>query len=67
MGSTGRIADAEYLNVVSQFAEGGCCRCASKTGSYYDDLEFSAVVGADKVDFRLALGPFFGKRSVRNF
>ena len=67
MRATRRIADAEYLDVVSQFAERSGGRSAAQAGAYDDDVEFSLVGGADHLDRRLMLAPFFGQRPLRSF
>ena len=67
MRATRRIADAEYLDVVSQLAERSGGRSAAQAGAYDDDVEFSLVGGADHLDRRLMLAPFFGQRPLRSF
>ena len=61
------VADAENLDVVAEFAQGGGCRRAAETGTDHDDLKLSLVVGTHETDFRLAPGPFALKGSCRNF
>ena len=61
-----RIADAENLDIVAEFAESGGSRSSAETGSDYDYFKFPFVVRTDKTNFRLTFGPFFSQRSVRN-
>ena len=61
------VADAENLDIVAEFAQGGGCRRAAETGTDHDDLKLSLVVGTHETDFRLAPGPFALKGSCRNF
>ena len=61
-----RVADTEYLHIVTELAQGSGCRRSAQTGTHYNDLQFPFVVGTDKMNLGFTLGPFFGKRSVRN-
>ena len=65
--STRGIADTENFNVVAEFTEGCGCGCSAKTCTHYNDFKLSLVVGTHKMDFRLTLGPFLLKRSLRDF
>ena len=66
MCTTRGIADTEYLHIVTELAQGSGCRRSAQTGSDDNDLQFPFVVGTDKMNLGFTLGPFFGKRSVRN-
>ena len=61
------VADAEYLYVISEFAERSGCGCAAQSGTHYDNVEFSLIGGADHFDFSLMLAPFVGQRALRSF
>ena len=45
-----RITDAEDLDVVAHFAEGGSCGRSAKTSTDDDDLEFPLVVRGDNAN-----------------
>ena len=66
MRTAGRVTDAEHLYIISQIAERSGCRCAAKTGTDYDDVEFSFVSRADHLDVSFVLAPFLRQRAGRN-
>ena len=66
MRAPGRVADTENLHIIAEFSERGSCRSAAEAGTHHYNLQFTFVVGAYQMDFRLTLRPFLGERSVRN-
>ena len=67
MGAAGRILNAEYLDVVAQFAERSGCGGASQTRTDDDDVELALVGGAYDLDSCLMVAPLFGQSTGRNF
>ena len=66
VGPAGRIADAENLHIIAEFAEARSCGCAAEAGTDHYDFEFALVVRTDKMNFRLTLFPFLGQRTIGN-
>ena len=67
VGAAGRILNAEYLDVVAQFAERSGCGGASQTRTDDDDVELALVGGAYDLDSCLMVAPLFGQSTGRNF
>ena len=59
VGAAGRILNAEYLDVVAQFAERSGCGGASQTRTDDDDVELAPVsyTHLDVYKRQVALGP----------
>ena len=67
VGAAGRILNAEYFDVVTQFAERSGCGSASETRTDNNDVEFALVGGAYDFDSCLMVAPLFGQSTGRNF
>ena len=67
VGAAGRILNAEYLDVVAQFAERSGCGGTSQTRTDDDDVELALVGGAYDLDSCLMVAPLFGQSTGRNF
>ena len=65
--AAGRILNAEYLYVISQFAERSGCGCTAQTRSDDDDVELALVCGAYDLDSCLMVAPLFCESAGRNF
>ena len=61
-----RVGDAEYLDIVAEFAQRGSSRRAAEAGTYDDDIEFTLVGRADHLDVGLMLAPFLGNGALRH-
>ncbi len=67
MRAAGRILNAEYLHVVSEFAERSGCGSTAQAGSDDDDVELALVRGADYLDRCLVIAPLLSEFAGRNF
>ena len=65
--AAGRILDAEYLYVISEFTERSGGGSTAQTGSDDDDVELALVCGAYDLDSCLVVAPFFFEGAGRDF
>ncbi len=67
VGAAGRILDAEYLDIVAEFAERSGCGGTAEAGSHDDDVELALVGGANDFDGRLVVAPLLREFAGGNF
>ena len=60
------VGDAEYLDVVTEFAQRSSRRGAAEAGTYDDDVEFTLVGRADHFDVGLVFAPLLGNGALRH-
>jgi len=65
--AAGRILDAEYFYVISEFTERSGCGSTAQAGSDDDDVELALVRGAYDLDSCLVVAPFFCESAGRDF
>ncbi len=60
------VLDAEVEHVEAHLCQGGGCRCAGQTRTYYYDVEFALVGRVHQLLVRFEVGPFLSDRTLRN-
>lgn len=61
MGAAGRVADAENLDIITEFTESGGCGCTAEACADNDNVELSLIGRADYTDCGFMLCPFSAK------
>ncbi len=67
MAPAGTVLQAEGLDIVAKFGQGGGGRGPGQAGADHDDGEFAFIGRIDQFAFKTVLVPFFGQGAGGNF
>ena len=62
VGAAGRVADAENLDIITEFTESGGCGRTAEACADNDNVELSLIGRADYTDCGFMVCPFFSQR-----